>query len=440
MTKTLIVVFVLCSLLFIPLGPQPVEAKPNASVKFSLSRAENQGKTKETLVLPYAFPSESMGFSAGVGGLAKGFGQDQLLVAAAGWASVDEALGLVAGLWDYQLPIGQRLFFTTFGSIGHYPRLRAFSEVPRTTDPKRAGANDSDENDFIEEEGDDNWWDVKLEYVLPIGSMKHSSMAEYQLKNGLLTSGASGGGPWNPLEGGVSVLVLRQFNRHQEFNTASGTIEGTIHPVEFGLLYNNTDFFSNPSRGSSQYLSYTQDFGWGESEVKWNFLSFEASKYFDLGPTSLARQQVLALNVWTGNSLSWDTETRPDGTEVVVDAPPYLEGATLGGFYRMKAYPTNRFNDRAVVYTAGEYRFAPHWNPVAGVDWLNFLKLDWFQLVGFAEGGRVAGEYDLDELTSDWKFDGGIGLRALVAGGVVRFDVAVGDEGTNAWVMFGQPF
>ena len=33
------------------------------------------------------------------------------------------------------------------------------------------------------------------------------------------------------------------------------------------------------------------------------------------------------------------------------------------------------------------------------------MRLDWFQVAGFVEGGRVAGEYDFDGLFSDWKFE-----------------------------------
>jgi outer membrane translocation and assembly module TamA len=62
------------------------------------------------------------------------------------------------------------------------------------------------------------------------------------------------------------------------------------------------------------------------------------------------------------------------------------------------------------------------------------------QLVGCVEGGRVADEYDLGELFSDWKFDAGAGLRFLMSGGVIRLDFAVSDEGSQVWAMFGQPF
>lgn len=52
----------------------------------------------------------------------------------------------------------------------------------------------------------------------------------------------------------------------------------------------------------------------------------------------------------------------------------------------------------------------------------------------------MAGDYDLSELFSDCKFDRGIGIRALMAGAVVRFDMAASEDGATAWVMIGQPF
>ncbi len=196
----------------------------------------------------------------------------------------------------------------------------------------------------------------------------------------------------------------------------------------------------NPSSGSSQYISVTHDFAWGESKDTWTFTEFEASKYFSLGKSNWARQRVIALNFWTGDTPSWEETIDEHGDRIISNRPPFLEGATLGGFYRMRGYPKNRFNDRSVIYSTAEYRYTMQWNPLGDVSWLQFLKMDWMQLVGFVEGGRVASEYDLSELFSDWKVSGGVGLRAMVAGGVVRLDVAFSDEGMNMWVMFGQPF
>ena len=419
-----------------------VEARPDATTKFSVIRKENPNNVKETLILPYAFPSETMGTTLGVGGLAKGYHQDQLLFGGTVFGSFDDAYGIIGGMWDYRLPWTERFFFTAYGAYSHFPRQRAYTEVPRRSSDSRpppAGSNNSNENDFIEDEGDDNWLELKLEYVLPIGSMKDSGMAEYHLEKGLLTSGATGGQSWNPLESGVSVLLLGQTSRYQNYETDTVTYSGDEFPFQIGFLYNNTDFPTNPSMGSSQYVAYKKDFSDGNNGP-WDFLEFEASKYFNLNTSRFSRQEVLALNFWTGYSPSYKNVTLPSGESIVQNQPPFLDGAVLGGFYRMRGFNNNRFNDQSVIYTTAEYRYTLKWNPVANISWLRWLKLDWFQLVGFAEGGRVAAGYDLSELFSDWKTDAGIGIRAMTAGTVVRFDMAVSDEGGAAWVMFGHPF
>ena len=422
--------------------PSGAAARPTASAKFSTIREENPTPGKEWLILPYAFPSESMGTTIGAGGFARGYLQDQLIFAGAGWASVDDAKGGFFGMWDYLLPFSQRLYFSAYGVVAYFPRNRAFTEVPRLSsnfDPTVAGSNGSDEDNFIEDDGADNWYELKLEYVLPIGSMKNNHKGRYKLKKGILQSGATGGDKWNPLETGVSVLLLGQSGRYQEFRTDEVTYSGDSYPWEIGYLYNNTDFPTNPSYGSSQYLAYNRSLNEGNFG-QWDFLEFEGSKYFNLGESRFARQRVIALNFWTGHSLSWNETVNENGDVVVENKPPYNDGARLGGFYRMKGFPSNRFNDRSVIYGAAEYRYTLDWNPIAGVNWLRWLKLDWFQLVPFVEAGRVAPDYDLGELFSDLKVNGGLGLRALTAGAVVRFDMAVSEEGTNFWVMFQQPF
>lgn len=422
--------------------PSVAGARPTASTKFSTLREENLQPGQEWLILPFAFPSESMGTTFGAGGFAKGYYQDQLIFAGAGWGSVDDAKGGFAGMWDYLLPFSKRLYFSAYGVLAYYPRNRAYTEVPRLSssfDPTVAGSNDSDKDDYIEDDGSDNWYELKLEYVLPIGSMKNDHRGEYKLKKGILQSGATGGDRWNPLETGMSVLLLGQSGRYQDYRTDTATYSGDSYPFEIGYLYNNTDFPTNPSYGSLQYLAYSRSFNEGNTG-EWDFLEFEASKFFNLGDSRFSRQRVVALNFWTGSSLSWNETVNENGEVVVENKPPYLDGARLGGFYRMKGFPANRFNDRAVIYGAAEYRYTLDWNPVAGVNWLRWLKLDWFQLVPFVEAGRVAPEYDLGELFSDLKFNGGIGLRAMTAGAVVRFDTAFSEEGTNFWVMFQHPF
>lgn len=430
-----------CLLISAFLSAASLYAKTEASVKFSTTREENPKGAKNTLILPYAFPSESLGFSIGVGGGAKGYGQDQLFVGGTVLGSFDGAGISILGLWDYNIPWFKRFFFSALGSVGYYPAQRAYAYPFFPPGAIRSGSNESGKDDYVETEGWDNWSDFTLEYVLPIGKARTSSIQSYRTRNGLLLSEPCGGETWNPLRSGVTVLLLQQFNRYQTYEPEElGEVDVTVHPFRLALYHNNTDFPTNPSTGSSQYLAITHDFAWLESEDVWTFVEFEASKFFSLGKSDWARQRIIALNFWTGDAPGWEEHLTDAGVIVTSGSPTFNQGATLGGFYKMRGYPQNRFHDRSVIYTSAEYRYTLDWNPLAAISWLQFLHTDWLQLVGFAEGGRVANEYDFSELFSDWKIDAGVGLRAMMAGGVVRFDVGASDEGVNAWVMFGHPF
>lgn len=417
-----------------------IQARPRATVKQQSIRAENpRADGEETLVLPYAFSSDALGTVVGVGGGAKGFYQEQLLFGGTVFGAVDdETYGIVLGAWDYKPPWTKRLFLTAVGSYGYYPKQRAYAKFGLRPEEVRPGSNDSDKDDYVEAGGENNWLDMKVEYVLPIGSARSRGMMTYNLKNGMLQQGATGGDTWNPMKSGVTTLVLRQYNQTESFETEFGEFERPIHPIEIGIGYNNTDYPPNPSTGSNQYLGIKQDFGWGEATTEWTFIEFETSKYFSFGETEKARQRVVALNFWTGDAPSWDEDVNSEGFVELEGNPPQYDGATLGGFYRMRAYPSRRFHDRSVVYTTAEYRYTPRWNPIGNISWLHWLKMDWWQFVGFAEGGRVANDYW--DLFEDWKIDVGGGIRAYMAGGVVRLDGAVSDEGATMWVMFGHPF
>ena len=83
----------------------------------------------------------------------------------------------------------------------------------------------------------------------------------------------------------------------------------------------------------------------------------------------------------------------------------------------------------------------PEWNPFTKLPALQkHVGVQWLQFVPFVEIGRVASEWDLDELHSDMKWNVGLGLRAWAKGIVVRVDTAVSDEGVGVVMMVSQPF
>ena len=107
----------------------------------------------------------------------------------------------------------------------------------------------------------------------------------------------------------------------------------------------------------------------------------------------------------------------------------------------MRAYPFYRFNERSAVYYGLEYRYIPQWNPWKEIGWLDrWLEIDWWQIVPFAEAGRVAPNWDLGTLHEDMKWDAGVGIRFMAKKSVVRIDWAASEESSSVWVMFQQPF
>lgn len=417
-----------------------VVAKPSAVVKLSVERAENK-KENETLLLPYVFSTDDLGTVFGIGAMATGIHQKQISVGGTMFGG-GETKGLALGLWDYRLFDTQRFFISAIGMAGKYPLLRAYSPLPNGVTPVgeiRPGANNSSVDDFVENSGTSNWWEVKLEYVLPMGNAKKVGMAVYKLQGGLLTKNNQVD-DWSPLKTGTSVLIARQFNRYQLYQNESGEIEGAIHALELGILYNNTDFPVNPSQGSSQYLSFTYNPQWLKSKDDWTLIEFEASKYFSFGANSFAKQNILALNMWASYSPSWEVVYDEFGNSQVKDNAPFLEGATLGGMNRLRGFRQNRFHDKAAIYAAAEYRMTLDYNPIANVKWLRFLNLDWFQTVLYVEGGRVAPSFSSSTLLSNWKTDVGVSLRAFTAGIVVRLDITASKEGATTWLMVGHPF
>ncbi len=110
--------------------PLQAPAKPATQVKTAVQRVENPREIGETLILPYAFSSETTELVFGVGGMRKGFYQEQMLVGGAAFGG-ENSYGAFAGVWDYRFPFSRRTFVSVMGMTGYYPNHRAYT-APRS--------------------------------------------------------------------------------------------------------------------------------------------------------------------------------------------------------------------------------------------------------------------------------------------------------------------
>lgn len=82
----------------------------------------------------------------------------------------------------------------------------------------------------------------------------------------------------------------------------------------------------------------------------------------------------------------------------------------------------------------------PGWQPLPNVHELDVARIDWWQIVFFAELGRVAPAWSFDQLHEEMKWDVGASIRIFARKALVRFDLAVGPEEWAVLVDISQPF
>ncbi len=85
-------------------------------------------------------------------------------------------------------------------------------------------------------------------------------------------------------------------------------------------------------------------------------------------------------------------------------------------------------------------RLIPQVNGLNQLPLLKHLEIDWWQLAGFIEAGRVAPGYNRELFTQDLKWDVGLSFRVMSFRQPLRLDWAVSEEGSSIWAMYSQPF
>lgn len=398
-------------------------------------------KTQESskLILPYAFHTEALQTAYGVFLGESGHFQPQTSAFVTAYATSNDSVAGFVGIKDIQFPFARRLFLTLYGSKGHYTNRLVYSGFNNEFPDERSGSNSSDNDNNVQGIGDDDWLELDFRYLLPMGHAKDNSINTYYLKNGLLSSGETGGNVWNPNKSGRVNLELMLFKRSRSFLNEDGDIHGKSVGVGYSVEYDNRNFLDNPSKGSLQRFSLTQDYGWSGSTNEWSAIQIDLRKYLSFGASTSFRQRVLALNFWSSYSPSWQLVQTANGPIVDGRAPSYL-GSSLGGFHRLRSYPTYRFSDKAAIYYAAEYRIIPKWNPFNNYKVLRLLEIDWIQVVPFVEFGRVAPDWSVSTLHSDMKKVVGLGLRFMAKKAVFRLDTAYSSDSWSMWAMVGHPF
>ena len=376
-------------------------------------------------VFPYGFASESMGIVVGAAGGISGLPQEQNSLFATALLSDKGAEAIYAYFSNYQFASSPQMFLDASIGLGNFPQQRAYLDVTSTGNAIPAGSNDSSADDFFDAKGFSNWVELDFKYVLNIGGAKYNPVNIYTLSNGLLVGGASGGEIFNPFKSGRSYIQTTLFHHNRDYEVDTNSLLSTTG-IGFSFKYDNTDFPINPSTGSIINLGIKHDFGLSDKD-SWTVAELEFSKFFDLPTGKYSDQQVIALNAWTAHTFS--------------DTPaPHYYGVTLGGLYRLRGYPIERYHDKSAIYYSAEYRVIPKSDLLRRITFLDFANLQWWEIAIFFEFGRVAPEWNFKELHESMKHDVGLSLRVMANNDIGRLDIVWSEEDTVAWLMYGHPF
>ncbi len=413
----------------------------------------NRENKRPIIVFPYLFSTDALDTGVGAILFRKPIFQPQASLFVTAYGTSNSSLGLFGGFQNVR--IGERLFFNATIGLMDNDQQRFYGDLAYDINSVPSGSNESDEDDFVFGSGVSQYVHLTFRYVLPIGAGKDKPVHRYITRDGLLVDGSTYQSSWDPRISGRTFVYARPFYQRRTLEVdaenigsippQTGLVEGeevdvSTNGLELGIEYDNRDFSPNPSQGSRIQLRVARDFGWLESYNSWTSLEFSVSKYWNMGETEHFAQRVFAAKVWTAYVPTRDTELVAPGIVHVRHRPPSNRGATLGGFERLRGYPSGRFNDKAAIYYGAELRVIPKWDPFRGWPIIRKMPWRWWQIVGFAEVGRVSPSWDFGELHEDLKWSAGVGVHIMIGGSVIRFDFAVSEESTQFWIMARQTF
>lgn len=385
----------------------------------------------KTVTVPFAFYNENLDFGAGPAFVTNGLFQDQMSLIGGGFWTTNGSNSVFMFGSDINIPFVERLFLDTRLSYARFGEFESYADGNPRFPFERAGSHGSDEDNFIEGDGEDYFFQFRFKYLLPIGHGRDTIINTYVLDRGLLHGGATGGEGFNPFASGRTYLEFEPFYRSQSVSSRFVDSDLDTNGLILSVRYDNRDFSVNPSRGNDLRLSVARDFGALGSNNSWTVLDGEFSQFIPLGSSDLFRQIVLALNVWTSYSPTWEEDH---------GRPPLFAGASLGGLDRFRGYPEGRFYDKAAIHYAAELRLIPKWNPLGADSFMKRLEIDWIMFAPFIELGRVAERWSISELHEDMDWSAGVGFRAMAKHTVMRIDTALSSEGSRIQMMIHHPF
>ncbi len=176
----------------------------------------------KTTILPYAFRTETFDTSIGIFGVVSRWPEEHSAVYATAFGSANGSWRAWIGAFDLSVPGTERWFLKPDLMGSDYKNFQVYIDGNPEFPDVRAGSNDSDPLDFVEDSGWDGMMKLSFRYVLPIAHGKVNIINHVSVDKGVRASAPVGGLSWNPLKSGRSYLFVEPFFRNQELELDDG--------------------------------------------------------------------------------------------------------------------------------------------------------------------------------------------------------------------------
>jgi outer membrane protein assembly factor BamA len=211
------------------------------------------------------------------------------------------------------------------------------------------------------------------------------------------------------VEAGYKFSYYTAYNYDPSWGTITSSTPGAqpnnVSNLNAGIRYDTRDSYINPTKGTRIHLktSLSQKFLLSD----WNFISYrlETSAYKNLWK----KKHILAGRLWAQHI---------DGTA------PFQELSKIGDGWTARGYKADRFLDKAMILTSGEFRF------------FLFYK---FGGVVFYDTGQVTPQITSIDVKK-WHTNWGWGFRYYLSTFIARFDMGISNEGNRIFFNFNHVF
>lgn len=378
--------------------------------------------------LPFGFYSNSLGWVLGTFSSVKGYPQKNSFTKTGALISSNGSRYLYLQADEVQNPLFRRQFIRPDFFIGKLGDVKEYIGMP--VNGVIPGSNNSSEKQYLLLHGTDYWFELNFKHLLPFAKGENENL-EYRVdvkdKNMINE---------NIFDIGKIYFETKLIYRDMDLKNDFVKTKIVASAIDISLSNDNTNYIYFPTYGTYQKLSYIKQVKVFGCDVPADIWKIDLRFFYPFFDNILSNYPtILAIDFITMDTPSWNEKHNGKFKRGKLFIRP-----TLGGTKYLRGYKDLRYHDKSMIYYSIELRKSLEWNPLNEYELTRKIGIDLIQLALFCDFGRVAPNWQLEELHTKMKYTYGFGIRALMNGMVLRMDVGKSQHNLMVQMFVENPF